>query len=65
MLSHKGPSMKNISSLPKIFLNCLALFDLKVISEVLTWAEQHYNDGKELVTPKENFLIAAIKAYNF
>ena len=54
MLSQQGLTMKKIILLSTIVLHCLALLLSKqrlCLSLLYVWAEQHFNHGRELVSP--------------
>ena len=66
MLSHECLPTRKIFSLTKTVLNSLPLLAFKVIFSLLcVWAVQYFNNEKGLVSPKEKFLIAALKVYYF
>lgn len=68
MLSHECLFVSNNFSLPKILLNCLALLFLKQsigLTFICFSVEQYFNDGKELISPKQKSLNAVLKVYFF
>ena len=64
MLSHECLFLNNNFSLSKTLLNCLALLFLKQsisLTFICFSVEQYFNDGKELISPKQKFLNAVLK----